>query len=62
MRRQKRLYRVEALLVTVGCYGGNFVVAEEKQEAIEKCRQRYKHYAIAGYKATSLGVIMGDIL
>lgn len=60
--KEKRLYKVDAMLMTVGCYGGNFVVAETKEEAIEKCRVRYKNLMILEYRVKSLGVITGDIL
>jgi hypothetical protein len=58
----RRLYKVDAVLVTVGCYGGNFVVARTKAEAISKCRERYKGFPIAEYTARSLGEVTGDVL
>jgi len=58
----KRLYKVNALLLTGGYYGGNFIVANNKDEAIEKCRKRYKNFIISGYEAISLGQLTGEII
>lgn len=51
---QDRLYKVEACLITAG-YFGEFVIAGSKKQAIQKMRERYKHYMIVEYRAKSLG-------
>ncbi len=57
-----KIYKVNAVLLTGGYYGGNFVVAENKDKAIEKVRDRYRDYGIAEYEAKSLGEITGEII